>query len=241
MMNRKLEGDTREKLWNILNLEKEIKEKAYKRKVAHVTIFETYKAAIENDEGLLPHENPKRNILYFCCKNCHHSFAIKQAEPAKVQKVLSPKYEGNDIKKQLLGEALKHSFLEGHIGRDEYEIGKTNADRISAFTPLRIRFNSTMRNTNKGNPYANDKVQLRARKLLKRKLRILNLSIKNRYVNAESSNSRNNSMITEHVSPKTPCRIQTDLTPNIKANGTINGTAIQVYASKQIQDAIIHT
>jgi len=64
MMNRKFEGESREKIWNITKLEKELKEKAYKKGYPTSSFFDLHKMNTDQ-EFILPHENPKRNVSYF--------------------------------------------------------------------------------------------------------------------------------------------------------------------------------
>ncbi len=61
----KLEPESRERLWNIANLQKAMDRKAYKRSLVSSTMFEQYKRSMMHGERnvVLPHENPKKNVL----------------------------------------------------------------------------------------------------------------------------------------------------------------------------------
>ena len=125
--------------------------------------------------------------------------------------MLSPKYEGSDLKQELLCQALKQSFLEGEVGPSDYARGKADEGKATLFTSLKARFNSTMRG-GRGNPYANYKVQMRAKKMFKSKLRIYNLSVQSQYAAVgETKSSRNRSTFGRFTS-KTPIQPSADST-----------------------------
>ncbi len=74
--------------------------------------------------------------------------------------MLSPKYEGSDLRLQLLREAFKQSFLEGQVPYADYLRGRDR--EAGACTSMKYRFGGATRALIKDNPYSNMKVQSRA-------------------------------------------------------------------------------
>ncbi len=191
MMNRMLEPESREKESNIAALEKSRELNAYKRTLAHTTMFAQYKLKIlHGEEAVLPHESSNRVDME----------AMKKDGWRSEQKVLSPKNEGNDTKIQFIREAFRQCFLEGNVDYQDYVKERDNDEDIVLSLHADCRFPGTVRASKNSNPYANPKVQGRAQqyktlvhhgRLLKGKLRIMNLSMRSRLSRADSRDTRN--------------------------------------------------
>jgi len=150
---------------------------------------------------------------------------LKASKQPDLTKILSPRYEGNDIKTELLTQALESSFLDGKISASEYYRGKNLEERTVQFTPLRVRFASTSKHIrNATNPYLNHKVQYRARQLLKDRLRILNLSRIEKNQSEQKSRTRNLTPLSRnHTEIEQNNQKHNECVPIIKAQCSIHG------------------
>ena len=163
-MNKQLENDTQEKQWNNYSLKKRIDVAKFDKGFNAHTFFEDYKTEIHNDTFMFPHENIRYTNTYL----------MKFATTPNLRKIVSPKFKSNDLKRQVLLTALKHSFLNGNITSETYNESKNDEKHINSFTPLRIKHN-VMKYKRSESPYEDYKLQRHANELIKGKLRIFNL------------------------------------------------------------------
>eukprot|EP00826_Nyctotherus_ovalis_P066977 TRINITY_DN9968_c0_g1_i22.p1 TRINITY_DN9968_c0_g1~~TRINITY_DN9968_c0_g1_i22.p1 ORF type:complete len:229 (+),score=75.15 TRINITY_DN9968_c0_g1_i22:685-1371(+) len=165
MMEKRLEGDSQEKRWNNQAVANKLEKNSYKRSLIQKSVFEEYKGHAKGSRKLFPHENIEYTII----------LQLKGRFPVNLKKVVSPKYENNNMRQQLLSQALRMSFLDGSILPSEYDSGRVpeeNASHLGSLKP------ST-------SPHIRSKVQVHANKLIKHKLRIFSLSKESRYGNAQ--------------------------------------------------------
>ena len=104
--------------------------------------------------------------------------------PVILNKVSSPKYENNNVRQQLLTQALRMSYLDGSIKATEYNNGNVTEEEINTFAPMKTRLDKTMKENSPGY-----KVQMHVKRLIKTKLRIFSLSRESRYGNSRKKMS----------------------------------------------------
>jgi len=184
-INKQVEEDMSKIKWNDYVLKKKGKSHTH-------SLFEDYNIKLNDKSFIFPHQS----------KQYTNHYSIKETIPVDLMKITSPKYENNDLKKQMLLKALKHSFIKGDITHEDYNTIQKDNTRLNSFTPFRRKAHLIK---DQNSTYNDIKLQKYANNLMKKKIRTLNIrnassTYRNTPLSKESksfSSRRHNTIIKE--------------------------------------------